>query len=209
MLHIGLTGNIASGKSLAAAELARLGATIIDSDLLAREAVEPGSPGLAAVMTRFGRGVIAPDGTLDRAALRRLVFADPALRAALNDIVHPEVRRLRNARLAAARVRGDRVVVSDVPLLFEVGLEAEFDGILFVDAPDAVRLERLVRHRGLTEADARAMMAAQWPSEKKRAGATWVIDNDGSPEQLAAQIAGLWRTLSTQSEGEAHGPVTP
>lgn len=208
MFHLGLTGNIASGKSLAAAELARLGATIIDSDVLAREAVQPGTPGLAAVIGRFGLDVLAPDGTLDRTTLRRRVFADPALRSDLEAIVHPEVRRLRDVRVAAARARGDRIVVSDIPLLFEVGLEHEFDGVLLIDAPESVRLDRLVRTRGLTAAEARAMMAAQWPSEKKRAGATWVIDNDGSPEQLAAQVSGLWQILSAMPDGDDAGPVS-
>jgi len=196
MLHLGLTGNIASGKSLVAAQLARLGATIIDADVLAREAVMPGTPGLAAVVARFGRQVLAADGSLDRARLREKVFADPAERAALNAIVHPEVGRLRAARLGEADARGARIVVSDIPLLFEVGLEDAFDGIILVDAPAGTRLDRLVRTRGLSPDAARAMMDAQWPSEKKRAVATWVIDNDGSPEQLAAHVAGLWKTVT-------------
>jgi dephospho-CoA kinase len=195
-LHIGLTGNIASGKSTVARRLAELGATVIDADVLAREAVAPGSDGFDAVVDHFGAAVIAADGTIDRAALRRLVFRDPEARAALNAIVHPAVSRLRDARFAEANRRGDAIVISDIPLLFEVGLEHAFDGVILVDAPVAVRRARLLRDRGLSGADADAMIAAQWTSDRKRAGATWVIDNDGSVAQLHERVAELWRTLS-------------
>jgi dephospho-CoA kinase len=195
MLHLGLTGNIASGKSAVAALLASHGATIIDADLLAREAVAAGTPGFASVVEQFGPNVVRADGTLDRGALRRRVFTDPAQRDALNAIVHPAVAHLRDARLAEARRRGDRVVVSDIPLLFEVGLEHAFDGVLLVDAPDEERLRRLMRDRGLPRQEALAMMAAGMPSAEKRARATWVIDNDGSREQLAGRVAALWRTF--------------
>jgi len=194
-LHLGLTGNIASGKSTVAHQLESLGATLIDADLLAREAVAPGTPGFSAVIARFGPEMVAPDGTLDRPRLRRRVFHDADARNALNAIVHPEVGRLRDARLAAAQVRGDPIVISDIPLLFEVGLEHAFDGVILVDAPVALRRERLIGDRGLSAADADAMIAAQWNSEKKRAGATWVIDNDGSRAQLQARVAALWDTL--------------
>ena len=192
---IGVTGNIASGKSAVASLLASHGATIIDADLLAREIVAPGTPGFAGVVEQFGPDVVRADGTLDRGALRRLVFSDPVQRDALNAIVHPAVGRLRDRRVAEARARGDRVVVSDIPLLFEVGLEHAFDGVLLVDAPEDERLRRLMDHRGLDRQEAQAMMAAQMPSAEKRARATWVIDNDGSREQLAGRVAGLWRTF--------------
>lgn len=195
MLSIALTGNIASGKSAVAALLAAHGATIIDADVLSREAVAPGTPGFLAVLERFGPALAKPDGTLDRAALRRRVFSNPAERDALNGIVHPEVGRLRDRRLAEARARGDRIVVSDIPLLFEVGLEHAFDGVVLVDAPEEIRLERLMRDRGLPREEASAMMRAQGSPEEKRNRATWVIDNDGSREQLARRVAVLWPTL--------------
>lgn len=197
MRHFALTGNIASGKSTVAALLAEHGATIIDADQLAREAVAPGTPGLQSVLDQFGPALLLPDGTLDRAALRRHVFRDPAARDQLNAIVHPIVRRLRDDAVEAARLRGDAVVISDIPLLFEVGLERAFDGVILVDAPPAVRQARLVRDRGLSPEDAEAMIAAQWPTERKRAGATWIIDNDGPREALAPRIAALWPALLT------------
>ncbi|AMW04323.1 dephospho-CoA kinase [Gemmatimonas phototrophica] len=194
-LHLALTGNIASGKSTVAALFASHGATIIDADLLAREAVAPGSPGLAAVVAHFGPAVLQPNGTLDRAALREQVFADPAARDALNAIVHPDVRRRREVAVQDALARGDQVIISDIPLLFEVGLEQQFDGVILVDAAPAVRLGRLVRDRGLSAEEAQRMIDAQWPSERKRAGATWIIDNDGPREALVTQVAAVWDAI--------------
>jgi len=184
--------------------LARHGATIIDADQLAREAVAVGTPGLEAVVDRFGAGMLQADGSLDRAALRRVVFHDAAARDALNAIVHPTVGRLREEALAAARTRGDRVVISDIPLLFEVGLEHAFDGVILVDAPAPVRLERIVQTRGLPRADAQAMIDAQWPSERKRRDAHWVIDNEGDLATLQARVDSLWTTLLTLPAG---GPL--
>jgi dephospho-CoA kinase len=204
-LHLGLTGNIAAGKSTVAALLAQHGATVIDADVLAREAVAPGTAGFDAVVARFGPRAVAPDGTLDRAWLRSVVFSDPAARDALSAIVHPEVGRLRAARLAEARARGDRIVVSDIPLLFEVGLEHTVDGVILVDAPEAERLRRLVDDRGLPEAQARAMMAAQLPAAEKRRRATWIVDNDGSRAQLAERVAALWRRLEQAAASPAAG----
>ena len=206
-LHLGLTGNIASGKSTVTRQLAALGATIIDADVLARAAIAQGTPGFAAVVDEFGPGVLASDGDIDRAVLRSRVFHDPQAREALNAIVHPAVRRLRDAEYDAAVAREDRIVISDVPLLFEVGLDHAFDGIILVDAPPDVRRDRLIRDRGLAPADADAMMAAQWSSARKRAGATWVIDNDGSREQLQARVAALWDTLCTLAD--RHRLATP
>jgi len=195
MLQLALTGNIASGKSTVATLLAAHGATIIDADLLAREAVLPGTVALAAIVERFGPAVLQADGTLDRPALRRHVFRDPVARDALSAIVHPVVSRLRDARLADAAQRGDAVVISDIPLLFEVGLEHAFDGVILVDAPEAERLERLTYDRGLSRDEAQAMINAQWPSARKRAGATWIIDNDGPREQLPGRVAKLWQSI--------------
>lgn len=197
MLQLALTGNIASGKSTVAALLAAHGATIIDADLLARDAVRPGTPALEAIVERFGPSVLLADGSLDRPALRDRVFRDPVAREALNAIVHPAVSRLRDHELAEARRRGDTVVISDIPLLFEVGLEHAFAGVILVDAPESARLERLVRDRGLSPEQAQAMIDAQWPSARKRAGATWIIDNDGPREQLAVRVADLWQTIQT------------
>ena len=195
MRHLALTGNIAAGKSTVAALLAARGATLIDADRLARDAVAPGTPGFDAVVAQFGPTVVGPEGQIDRGALRRRVFADAAAREVLNGIVHPIVARLREAAVAAARARGDSLVISDIPLLFEVGLERAFDGVLLVDAPEAVRRDRLVRARGLTEAEAEAMIAAQWPSARKRAGATWMLENGGSRDALEAQVDALWPAL--------------
>jgi dephospho-CoA kinase len=195
MLHLALTGNIASGKSTVASLLEAHGATIIDADLLAREAVRPGSAALEAIVDRFGPSVLQADGTLDRPALRRHVFRDPVARDALNAIVHPAVGRLRDEQLASAKRRGDAVVISDIPLLFEVGLEHEFDGVILVDAPEPERLERLQRDRGLSREEAQAMIDAQWPATRKRSGATWIIDNDGPRTQLPARVAELWQTI--------------
>ena len=198
-LHVGLTGNIASGKSAVAAQFAELGATIIDADVLARQAIAPGTPGFVEVVEQFGKSVLAADGSIDRAALRQRVFNDPEARERLNAIVHPEVGRLRDAAFAAAVARGDRMVISDIPLLFEVGLEALFDAIVLVDAPPAIRRERLITDRQLSPAEADAMIAAQWPSEQKRDRATWVIDNGGSRAQLQARVFEVWHQLLLQA----------
>ena len=194
-LHIGLTGNIASGKSTVARLLAALGADIIDADVLAREVVAPGTSGFDAVVDYFGPTVVAADGSIDRAALRAQVFHDATARSALNAIVHPAVARLRDQRFAEAVARGATVVISDIPLLFEVGLEHAFDGIILVDAAESIRRTRLMRDRGLSSDVANAMLAAQWPSPQKRAGATWVIDNDGSLAQLEARVQLVWSAI--------------
>jgi dephospho-CoA kinase len=200
-LLVGLTGNIASGKSTVAARLRTLGAHVIDADALARAVVAAGEPALAAIAARWP-AVIAADGTLDRAALRQRVFADPAERAALEAITHPAIAARRDAALAAARAAGARVVVYDVPLLFEAGLTGSVDRIVLVDAPEPVRRERLMRDRGLSAADADAAIAAQWPSARKRPLAQHVLDNDGTPAELLAQVDALWAALARHP---AHG----
>lgn len=199
MLLVGLTGNIASGKSTVSAMLAERGATIVDADLLAREAVRPGSRALPQIVERWGSEVLEPDGVLDRAALRQRVFGDSQELEALNAIVHPEVERLRRERVAAAREAGARIVVCDIPLLFEVHLADRFDAIVLVDAPRPVRLERLVRDRGLHEAEAMEMIASQMPAELKRARSDFVVDNDGDLEALSERVEEVWQTLLAEA----------
>jgi dephospho-CoA kinase len=203
MFRVGLTGNIASGKSTVARVWARLGAAIIDADVLARRAVEPGMPAFRRIVETFGPDVLAADGRLDRAALRRIVFRDPAARARLEAIVHPEVARLREEEEAALAARGAEIVVHDVPLLFEVGLEDAFDVVVLVDAPEAIRLERLVRDRGLDEAEARRMIDAQMPAAEKRGRADYIIDNDGTLQDLESRATETWRKIVERARGSA------
>lgn len=188
---IGLTGNIAAGKSAVADRLRAHGLTVIDADALAREVVAPRTPALEAIVARWGARVLRADGTLDRAVLRSIVFADPAERTALEAITHPAIERLRSVRVAEAAARGETLVILDIPLLFEAGLTKSVDQILLVDAPVAVRRERLVRARGLSAAEADAMIAAQWPAEEKRPRADWIIENAGSLEALEHQVDAL------------------
>jgi dephospho-CoA kinase len=200
VLRVGLTGNVASGKSTVARLFRSWGATLIDADELAREAVEPGTLALARVAEHFGGDVLLRDGRLDRAALRRRVMGEADSRAALEAIVHPEVARLREAREAEARAGGASIVVHDIPLLFEKLDPASFDAVVLVDAPEPVRRERLVRLRGLTAADADALLAAQQPAGPKRARSTFVIDNDGPPAQLEARARAVWGELLSRAE---------
>ena len=189
MLRIGLTGGIGSGKSAVAALLVQHGAVLVDADQLAREAVAPGTPGLAEVLAAFGEQVRAPDGSLDRPALAAIIFADPEARRRLDAIVHPLVRQ-RAAELVAAAAP-DAVVVQDVPLLVETGQAASFDMVLVVEADPETRVARLVQ-RGMTEDDARARIGAQATDEQRRAVADVVIDNSGTLEQLAEQVDRFW-----------------
>ena len=203
MQRIGLTGGIAAGKSVAAARLAELGAVVIDSDALAREAVEPGTAGLEAVVEAFGPGVLAPDGSLDRAALGSLVFADDEARARLNAIVHPIVRRLSAEREAAAATADHgAIVVHDIPLLVETGQADAFHVLVVVDAPAVLRVERLVVGRGLSRTEAEARIAAQASDAERLAAADVVLDGTGSEEQLRAQVDALWSRLSVEAADE-------
>ena len=195
MLLVGLTGNIASGKSTVSRMFAERGATIIDADVLARQAVESGSPAYLAIVDRWGPAVLAPDGTLDRALLRRRVFGEAEQLEALNAIVHPEVARMRDALVAEAQARGDRIVICELPLLFERRLVEQFATIVLVDAPRPVRLERLVRDRGLDETEAMKMIAAQMPAELKRARADYIIENVGTLTDLERRVDEVWREL--------------
>ncbi|MFD7866117.1 dephospho-CoA kinase [Streptomyces sp. NPDC057682] len=197
MLKVGLTGGIGAGKSEVSRLLAGYGAVLIDADRIAREVVEPGTPGLAAVVEEFGTGVLAPDGTLDRPGLGAIVFADPARLAALNAIVHPLVGA-RSAELEAAADPG-AVVVHDVPLLTENGLAPLYDLVVVVDASPETQLDRLVRLRGMTEQEARARMAAQATREQRRAVADLVIDNDGPIEALEPRVREVWTELTRRA----------
>ncbi len=200
MLLVGLTGNIGSGKSTVAQLLSERGATIIDADVLARRAVEPGTAAHRDIVERWGTSILGLDGGLDRAALRRIVFSDPQQLEHLNGIVHPEVERMRAALVEAARQRGDRLVVCDIPLLFERRMTDGFDRIVLVDAPRPVRLDRLVRERGLRETEAMEMIVAQMPAELKRARADHVIDNEGTLTELDQRVTEVWSALQAEAE---------
>jgi dephospho-CoA kinase len=190
MLTVGLTGGIGAGKSTVAARLTALGATVVDADRLAREAVEPGTPGLAAVVEAFGVGVLGRDGGLDRPALGRVVFADQAARLRLNGVLHPRIAALTAERMAA--MPPDAVVVHDVPLLVETGMGARYHLVLVVHAPEQVRVRRLVSERGLTEPEADARVAAQADDEARwRAADVW-LDNSGAPGSLDGPVDELW-----------------
>lgn len=195
MLSVALTGNIAAGKSTVAELFRRWGATIIDADELVREAQLPGQPVLTQIAARFGREFITQDGSLDRPALRAMVLADPRALADLNRIVHPEVHRRRLQLLGEARARGDRIVVSDIPLLFEADDPRAFDAVVLVDAPEAVRLTRLLTWRGITPVEADRMMAAQMASAPKRLRSDYVIDNDGDLRALERAAKAVWEAL--------------
>jgi len=194
MLNVALTGNAAAGKSAVARWFAAWGATIIDSDALVSETQQPGSATLVAISLRFGESVILPDGSLDRAALRGIVLNDSDARNALNAIVHPAVRIRRTELVAEARKRGDKIVVSDIPLLFEVLVPDSFDLVVLVEAPDSVRRQRLVE-RGLSIDEANKLMAAQIPSERKRSQADIIINNRGSLEDLKKASQQAWQEI--------------
>jgi dephospho-CoA kinase len=195
VISVALTGNIASGKSTVAELFRRWGATVIVADELVRQAQAPGSPVLRDIAARFGRNLILPDGSLDRAGLRRRVMGDRAALAQLNRIVHPPVQRRRAELVEEARIRGDRIVINDIPLLFESALPAEFDAIVLVDAPEPVRRARLIAERGLSPDEADRMIASQDPSGPKRARSDYVIDNDADRAALEHAAAEVWRAL--------------
>lgn len=204
MFRIGLTGGIAAGKSVATARLAELGAVVVDHDLLAREAVAPGSVGLAEVAEAFGPGVLTADGSLDRPALGALVFADAAARERLNGIVHPEVRRLSAEREAMAGA-ADRaaVVVHDIPLLVETGQAGHFHLVVVVHTPAEQRVARLVETRGLDEDAARARLASQASDDERLAAADVTLDGSGSEDDLRAQVDTLWQRVTAEVAQEA------
>ncbi len=199
MLKAGLTGNIASGKSSVARVWETLGATVIDADVLARRAVEPGTPALQAIVQEWGTGVLDEQGGLDRGVLREIVFRDPQARERLEEIVHPAVRALRDEEYRRLEQRGEKIVVADIPLLFEAGLVGEFDLVVLVDAPAEARQERLVRGRGLDPEEARRMIAAQMPAELKHARADIVIENTGSLAELEERAREVWREIEMRA----------
>jgi dephospho-CoA kinase len=191
LFRVGLTGNIASGKSSVVAVWRELGAHIIDADVLAREAIAPGTRGEQRVRERFG--------TVDRTALRDIVFRDAGGRKDLEAIIHPEVKRLRyeeERKLAAA---GGGIVINDIPLLFETGLDRDVDMVVLVDAPREERLRRIIEHRGIDPAEAARMIDAQMPAEQKRARADIVIENDGSMASLQHQAEEAWRQIQARA----------
>jgi dephospho-CoA kinase len=194
-MRVGLTGGVASGKSTVAGMLAELGAVVVDADLLAREVVAPGTPGLAAVVASFGPDVLAGDGGLDRATLGAIVFADPARRADLEAVIHPLVRARAAELEGAAPPRA--IVVHDIPLLAETGQAASFDAVVVVDVPVEVQVERTVRERGWTRAEAGARIAAQATREERLAVATYVIDNAGTLEDLRQRVAEVFERLAS------------
>lgn len=189
-MQIGLTGGIGSGKSTVARRFGELGALVIDSDLVAREVVEPGSEGLAAVAAEFGPSVLDDSGALDRAALARIVFTDEAARQKLNGILHPLIRARVAARIKAAPP--GTVVVQDIPLLVETRQAGLFDLVVVVETPAELRIARLEKDRGMTAEQVRSRMAAQATDEQRRAAADVVLLNDGTPEDLRARVDELW-----------------
>ena len=198
MLKIGLTGGIGSGKSEVAKRLAARGAVVIDADKIAREVVEPGTPGLARVVAAFGDEVLHPDGSLNREKLGAVVFADPDRLAVLNGIVHPLVGE-RVADLQS-RAAADAIVVYDVPLLAENRLAPMYDVVIVVDAADEVRIARLAEHRGMPEQDAKARIAAQATRQDRLAVADVVIGNEGDLDALEARVSRLWDDLVARSK---------
>jgi dephospho-CoA kinase len=199
MLSVALTGNIGAGKSTVAALFQRWGATVIDADALVREAQAPGSPALTEIAAHFGAAVIRPDGTLDRAALRRRVLDHPEELAALNRIMHPRVHQRRLQLLEQAQSRGDRIIVSEIPLLFEAADPSAFDVVVLVDAPEDLRRQRLLGSRDLTAGEVDRLMAAQLGSAAKRQRSHFVIDNNGDPASLERAAASVWKALRARA----------
>jgi dephospho-CoA kinase len=199
VLIVGLTGGIGAGKSAVAQRLAQLGAVVIDADALSREAVAPGTEGLAEVVAAFGSEVLAADGSLDRPALGKLVFGDEAARRRLESIIHPRVRA-RTAELVAA-APPDAVVVNDVPLLVEAGYRDRFQLVVVVLAPLEVRIERLARTRGMSRTEAESRIAAQATDEQRREVADVVIDNDGTLADLRTRVDAVWNDVLLPARG--------
>lgn len=212
VLMVGLTGGIGAGKSTVAAMLAARGAVVVDADQIAREVVEPGTPAFEALVERFGPGIVAADGTLDRAALAAVAFATPEAKADLERITHPAIGAEFLRRVAESPP--DAIVVHDVPLLVEsvTRSKGDYAAVIVVEAPREVRLARL-EHRGVPRADAEARMAAQASDEERRAIATWVVDNSGDLDALEAQVDAIWaelqRMAAEQASGTAETPTNP
>jgi dephospho-CoA kinase len=195
MLRVALTGGIATGKSYCTAAFARLGVPVIDADLLAREAVAPGTRGLAAIASRFGAGALAPDGTLDRPALAKIVFSDSRARADLEAIVHPDVY-LRIREWFANIPAGTRLAIADIPLLFETGQQHEFDAVIVCACSPAEQVKRVMARNGLSDADARARIDAQLAIDDKAARADYVIWTDRGFVETDAQVRTVFELLN-------------
>jgi len=200
--RIGLTGGIAAGKSVVASRLAELGVPVVDHDRLARAVVEPGSVGLAAVVAAFGPQVLSASGELDRAVLGAVVFADPSARRTLNAVIHPLVAAAADLAEEGAVAGGARIVVHDIPLLVETGQSGRFDQVVVVDAPQELRVERLVAGRGLSAEQAWSRLAAQADDEQRRAVADRLLDGSGSTAHLRAQVDALVAEWRGHHEGE-------
>jgi len=198
-LIVALTGNIAAGKSLVTALFRGWGASIVDADQVVRDLQRPGTAVFQQIVKRFGTAILTKDGELDRRALRRLILEDIRARSDLNAIVHPAVRAQQAILVAAARAAGARIIVVDIPLLFEAADPAEFDAVVLVDAPETVRLHRLVTLRGLPREDAERLIAAQLPSQAKRPRSQFVIDNDGDRAQLERRARDVWLALEARA----------
>ncbi len=196
MLVLGLTGGIASGKSLVAADFVRRGARLLDADRIARDVVALGTPGLAAVLQRFGQEMRLPDGNLDRARLGALIFADAAARADLNALLHPRIRDRIAADLQAARAQGVALCVVDAALLFELGLDAACDAVIAVDCDEAQQIARLMARNGLTREAAQQRIASQWTAQARNARAGWTLDNRGSLAELDREMGRVWREIT-------------
>ncbi len=203
MLSVALTGNIASGKSTVLDWLARWGAATTDADAIVHELQRPGTPVFAAIVERFGRRVVQADGSLHRVLLRSLVFNDDAARRDLERIVHPAVRARQAEAAQTAREGAAPVIVHDIPLLFESGDPALFDRVVLVDAPEALRRDRLVRLRGLDPELADRLIAAQLPAESKRARSHYTIDNHGDLDLFEARTRSVWEALLGDARGRA------
>lgn len=196
MLRVGLTGGIGSGKTAVTELLDELGAVVVDADLLAREVVEPGTDGLSEVVATFGTGVLDADGALDRQALAKVVFDDPAARARLEAVVHPRVRR-RAAEIEAA-ADDTAIVVHSIPLLVETGQADRFDVVVVVDVPEELQVERLTGLRGMSEQEARSRIAAQATREQRLAAADVVVDNSGTLDDLRHRVTEVFARLQAQ-----------
>jgi len=199
MLSVALTGNIGAGKSTVAGLFRRWGATVIDADQLVHEAQGVGQPALAEIAARFGGEVLAPDGSLDRPRLRAKVLGQPTQLEALNRIMHPRVQQRRRELLAEARARGDRIVVSDIPLLFEAADPGEFDVVVLVDAPEPLRRSRLLASRSLGPHEIEQLMSAQLSSVSKRPRSDYIIDNIGTLDALEQSAGAVWQALRARA----------
>ncbi|HTL42486.1 MAG TPA: dephospho-CoA kinase [Pseudolysinimonas sp.] len=202
MLLVGLTGGIASGKSVVAARLAEHGAVVVDADVIARQVVEPGTPALARIAHEFGPDVLAPDGSLDRAALGAIIFSDEAKRLLLNSITHPAILEESQRQFAAAGAADpDAVVVYDVPLLSEARSRAEFDVVVVVSAPEETRIERMVSIRGMSVEEATRRIRSQVPEDTRRAMADIIIESGGTLDETLAQADAVWEQLHQRAVG--------